>query len=159
MKKCHPAVSRSLSEGGPDKMIEEYYRKGLKQWKQDKRGVYMKDDGETLEPMTYTEAAALVTADLTEKLPHYRREMLKAKAKRQAAVFLMPRWFVMPSLLTAEGKAEHDKFLDLFDDDKGILQKMCAEKGLYCYFSAWHTDNPNVPVLLAAFLIENIASE
>lgn len=159
MKKAHNSAATIMSEQGPDKFVENYYKKGLDEWVNDKRGVFLKErmDGRQ-EPLLFSEAAALVTAKLTEELPKYRREMLKEKARRKAAIFLMPLWFIIPTIREEKTQEEAKQYMEMYDED-GALLKMCEEKGLFAYFSLLHTDNPNQPTLMSVLLLENNASE
>jgi DNA invertase Pin-like site-specific DNA recombinase len=138
----------------PDVFIKDYYKKGLAEFRENKRGVIMKKNNE---PLSFNEAVALFTKEYKEILPKYRREMLDAKAQGKIGISLMPRWFILSDILKPEVQDTSKTVIDLFDADKEYGQ-FAIEHGLYCYFSILHTANPMMPTLLVAFLVENNAS-
>ena len=138
----------------PSQFVEKYYRKGLKNCRtsNDFTVLTERDDNGKAAPLPLEVANIVFETEFKDNLPKYRKQMLKAKAKRKAAVFMMPMWFFMSPIPSVE---EQQTWVNRFDEE-GDLDQLAKEAGFLATASIFHTGDVPNPVLLCAVLVADI---
>jgi hypothetical protein len=143
-----PRINSLLDD--PVQYLKDYYQKGLGD---DKKNVFAERlEGNTPGPLTFEDATTVFEQEFKSNLVEYRREMLKAKAKRKAAVFLMPMWFFIRPIPADE---EQQTWVNRLDEG-GDLNKLAEEAGFLVSAYIYHTGEKPNPVLMCALFVPNL---